>query len=68
MDDLDEAGRRAFQLGSLKRLAKFLDCGLTDAQLDICLALIQRGLVNPEALANVVVQLKEESVKIGSRN
>lgn len=64
MNELDESGKKAFQLNSLKRLAYFLDCGLTSAQLDICLALLQRGLVNAEALANVVSQLKDESLKI----
>jgi len=64
MEQLDSGERKAFHKSSLKRLGKLLDCGLTDAQLDICLALIERKLVNPEALAQVVDQLKTEAEKL----
>ena len=64
MDQLDDNSRKSFHTSSLKRFSRLLDTGLTDAQLDICLALIERKLVNPEALANVVIQLKDEATKL----
>jgi len=61
MEHLNEHERRAFHINSLKRLSKLLDCGLTDAQLDICFALLERKLANPEALAQVVTELQQNS-------
>ena len=61
MEHLNDNEKRAFHINSLKRLSKLLDCGLSDAQLDICLALLERKLANPEALAQVVCELQENS-------
>ncbi|KAL4429859.1 hypothetical protein ABPG77_010976 [Micractinium sp. CCAP 211/92] len=41
-------------------LSKLLDCGLDKEALSICVALIENG-VNPEALAEVVQQLRAKA-------
>ena len=58
-----EIFRRAFHLNSLKRFGRFVDSGLTEAQMDICISLIEKKLVNPEALAEVVMQLSNQCSK-----
>lgn len=43
-------------------LSKLLDCGLDKEALSICVALIENG-VNPEALAEVVKQLRAKAAE-----
>lgn len=43
----------------LKNTSKMLNTQLTDEQLDICIQLCESG-VNPEALAQIVKQIREQ--------
>ena len=61
MSDLEPAQKEALYRQSLHRLSELLDCGLTKEQLDCCISLLNSKLCNPEALAQVVKQFKQQT-------
>ena len=52
-----------FVLAAVKEISDLLNTGLDDETLRICVQLLEAG-VNPEALANVVQELKREAAAI----
>ena len=58
-----EAFFYAFVLAAVKEISDLLNTGLDDETLRICVQLLEAG-VNPEALANVVQELRREAAAI----
>lgn len=52
-----------FVLAAVKEISDLLNTGLDDETLRICVQLLEAG-VNPEALANVVQELRREAASI----
>lgn len=65
MTDKGETGTSAETMGLLAEISQILGTGLTEEQLAISVRLIETG-VNPNALANVIKILQQESAAINN--
>jgi len=55
------------QLAVAFEISKLLNCGLDKETLSLCMGLLEQG-VNPEALADVIIEIREREVGQGARN
>ena len=55
------------QLAVAFEISKLLNCGLDKETLSLCMGLLEQG-VNPEALADVIIEIREREVGTGEGN
>ena len=55
------------QLAVAFEISKLLNCGLDKETLSLCMGLLEQG-VNPEALADVIIEIRERELGRGTGN
>lgn len=55
------------QLAVAFEISKLLNCGLDKETLSLCMGLLEQG-VNPEALADVIIEIREREIGTGTGN
>lgn len=65
VDDIADTSQN--QLAVAFEISKLLNCGLDKETLSLCMGLLEQG-VNPEALADVIIEIRAREAGQGDRN